>query len=76
MIATQCAPHRTNKGLSHTFNRTSGWCDHGCGNRDDGRITNRTGTILNTGPTHTPAELEQYRQQTIAELARKKGPRT
>lgn len=41
-----CTPHRQGRGLTHTFDQLSGWCHHGCGRRDDGHATNRSGSIL------------------------------
>ena len=38
---------------------------------DDGRITNRSGSILNTGPSYTSQELEQFRTQVLEAHARK-----
>lgn len=71
MLATQCARHRIETGRSHTFDPVSGWCQHGCGVREDGRITNKSGSILNSGPTYSPTELDIFRQQTAEAHARK-----
>jgi hypothetical protein len=44
----------------HDFDAESGWCIHGCGHRDDGRVINSAGrTIRNPAPgftrhAHTP----------------------
>ena len=59
--ATACVRHRTTKGLSHTFDPVSGWCKHGCGNRDDGRITTREGNDIQAGPQYTQDELDQMK---------------
>ena len=59
--ATACVRHRTSKALSHTFDPVSGWCKHGCGNRDDGRISTREGNDIQAGPQYTQDELDQMK---------------
>lgn len=44
MYAEQCKPGKVHRWSHDEFN--SGWCVHGCGNRDDGRITSRSGDVL------------------------------
>lgn len=56
-FATHCIRQRTEKGLTHSYDRKSGWCKHGCGNREDGRITTREGNVIDQGPTYTDNEL-------------------
>lgn len=36
MIPTACRPWRS--ALGHDFDADSGWCVHGCGVRNDGRV--------------------------------------
>lgn len=49
---TWCRP-----GMTHRYDRHSGWCAN-CGRvREDGREVNRWGTQMNPGPTYTPEEL-------------------
>jgi len=60
----QCRP-----GKRHEFDYYSGYCVRGCGVRDDGRVTSRSGDILNTGPDYTQAELDKFRER----LERKAG---
>ena len=53
MSAYDCQPHRAD--LGHDFDAVSGWCVHGCGVRDDGRIVNvRSGSPVRTA-SHQPA---------------------
>lgn len=56
MRAHDCRP-----GKSHLFNRISGWCDLGCGNREDGRITTRHGDVIAEGPTYDHDQLDYFR---------------
>jgi hypothetical protein len=63
MSATDCRPGRT-----HKFNHESGWCDHGCGVRNDGRIVTRGGAVVRPGPTEQPTHpalegFEDYRER-------------
>lgn len=44
----------------HRFAAVSGWC--GCGYRDDGRLTHQ-GTVYQTGPEYTAAELADMLQK-------------
>lgn len=47
----------------HTFDEVSGWCIHGCGQRDDGRLVKvHKGEIL-PGPTYTPQQLDEFRKK-------------
>lgn len=48
--ATECRPYRN--GAPHDFDSNSGWCVHGCGNRDDGRIITRQAEVIHPGPTY------------------------
>lgn len=50
-------------GLKHDFDYYSGWCRNGCGNRNDGRVINRGGTVLYPGPTYTEEQLEPMRKR-------------
>lgn len=44
-----CRPYRA--GRPHMFSPVSGWCVHGCGVRDDGRVVNvLTGSVIAPGP--------------------------
>lgn len=54
--AFECRP-----GKRHAFNYYSGWCAHGCGVRDDGRVVSRRGDVLHEGPSYTPDELASFR---------------
>lgn len=70
MFAQQCKKFRLDKGLSHTFDRLSGWCVFGCGNRDDGRIVTGMGAVIEYGPKYTSQELAQIKanvERVIAE---------
>ena len=55
--ASQCTKFRLTKGFSHSFDPLSGWCVFGCGNREDGGIVSRAGTVLEAGPQYTGEEL-------------------
>lgn len=57
-FAASCRP-----GRRHRYDPRSGWCTHGCGLREDGRVLTWRGDLVNPGPTYTPAELEQIRQR-------------
>lgn len=60
-----CITQRTSKGLTHWFDETSGWCVHGCGNRDDGRHTTIGGSPL-AEPAYLPAQpfdIDQLERQ-------------
>jgi hypothetical protein len=39
--ARECRP-----GKRHRYDPVSGWCVHGCGNRNDGRVVSRGGDVL------------------------------
>jgi hypothetical protein len=39
--ARECRP-----GKRHRYDPVSGWCVHGCGNRDDGRVVTRGGDVV------------------------------
>jgi hypothetical protein len=57
----RCTTHRADRGLGHRFNPDSGWCEHGCGARDDGRRVNLAGSITRPGtgqPPDCPVELD------------------
>lgn len=58
MAATFCRP-----GKWHQFDTISGYCVHGCGNREDGRIVSREGNVIAPGPEHTDAELAEIRRR-------------
>lgn len=49
---TFCKPNKV-----HHYDHLSGWCLHGCGARDDGRIVNYAGHVINAGPSYSPEEL-------------------
>lgn len=51
------------QGKTHRFDPTSGYCIHGCGNRDDGHVTTRKGDVVFDGPMYTPEELAGFRRQ-------------
>jgi hypothetical protein len=54
---TKCLAYR-GPDAKHEYHPTSGWCIHGCGNRDDGRLVWMTGgTVVNPGPEYTPEQL-------------------
>lgn len=61
MSVRDCRPYRA--GQLHDFDPVSGWCAHGCGVRDDGRVINmHTGQpIANASerPATTPTTVEQ-----------------
>ncbi|MEF3405799.1 hypothetical protein [Agromyces sp. CCNWLW203] len=42
----------------HQFLPDSGWCIHGCGNRDDGRTTLLGGKVIVPGPSYSTSELQ------------------
>ena len=69
MFATSCTRPRITKGLTHSYDRISGWCLHGCGNREDGRITTREGNDIAQGPKYTDDELSQMRDNATRALA-------
>jgi len=46
---TRCKLWVIAKGESHDFDPVSGWCVHGCGNRQDGRQVTNGGTELAAG---------------------------
>lgn len=56
MTAQFCRP-----GKYHRFDFVSGYCVHGCGNREDGRIVSREGNVIAPGPNYTPEELDAIR---------------
>ncbi|MBD8218110.1 hypothetical protein IFU40_05595 [Microbacterium sp. CFBP 13617] len=63
MTATDCRPGRV-----HKFNHESGWCDHRCGNRNDGRIVTHGGGVVRLGPTEQPKHpalegFDDYRER-------------
>jgi hypothetical protein len=63
MSAIDCRP-----GRQHRFNRQSGWCVYGCGNRDDGRIVTRGGAEVRPSATERPLPpaldgFEAYRER-------------
>ncbi len=43
------------EGRMHRFNRSSGWCEQGCGVRDDGQQTTPAGALVASAPDSTPA---------------------
>lgn len=67
--AEDCVP-----GRSHRFDRLSGWCGWGCGNRDDGRIVTRHGVVLRRGPTYSMEALASIRATFAAEAAARSVP--
>jgi len=46
----------------HEYDPASGWCHWSCGCRNDGRVVNKDGKVLNEGYRYTQAELENFRQ--------------
>ncbi|RZU64595.1 hypothetical protein EV379_0898 [Microterricola gilva] len=61
---TRCALHR-NPDAAHDFHPDSGYCIHGCGNRDDGRVIVMTsGRVLIPGPTYTREQLDAMTRHT------------
>lgn len=55
--AIECRPYR--KCQPHDFSPISGWCEHGCGNRDDGRIITKQAEVIYAGPDYQQTTLEQ-----------------
>lgn len=53
----------------HSFDPVSGWCRHGCGAREDGKVTAYDGHVIKPGPAYTAEELatiaDHLRNQTI-----------
>ncbi|WYA78722.1 hypothetical protein LTDYDHKI_CDS0026 [Exiguobacterium phage phiExGM16] len=45
----------------HDFSPVSGWCDWGCGHRDDGRLVIH-GTEKRPGPEYTPEQLDHLQR--------------
>lgn len=41
----------------HDFHPESGWCEHGCGRRQDGRHLTTDGSLIDPGPEYTPEAL-------------------
>lgn len=61
MYALGCRP-----GRRHNFDWYSGWCRHGCGNREDGRVINiRSGDVIHRGIDYDakPELLEPIRKR-------------
>lgn len=50
-------------GRRHNFDYYSGWCANGCGVREDGRTTDRSGVIRNSGPVYRDVELTIFRDR-------------
>lgn len=63
--ARGCRDDRT----QHAFAAGSGWCANNCGVRNDGRIVNRTGTLVLVGPAYgKDAEDQAEIERIIARL--------
>lgn len=45
----------------HAFDEVSGWCNYGCGVRDDGRMVKADRGVVANGPEYTPEELQHFR---------------
>lgn len=43
----------------HDFDPVSGWCSHGCGHRDDGRIS-INGNDKHPGPEYSAQDLHDF----------------
>lgn len=41
----------------HRFDAISGWCDYGCGTRDDGRLVKADRGVIDPGPEYTAEQL-------------------
>lgn len=44
----------------HTFDPVSGWCVHGCGHREDGRMFITARGVVAEGPEYTPEQLHDF----------------
>ena len=42
----------------HRFDPLSGWCDYGCGTRDDGRMVKADRGVVAPGPEYTSEQLQ------------------
>lgn len=49
--------------IGHTFDPISGWCIHGCGVRDDGRIVKVQKGEVASGPAYTAEQLQEFQQK-------------
>ena len=61
--------HGCFRGRAHQFDEISGWCDRGCGVRDDGRVIDRAGNVVFPGPPMSPERLDAHRTKITAILA-------
>lgn len=50
-------------GKTHRYHPHSGYCIHGCGAREDGRVISRAGTEIHPGPRYTPEELAAMKER-------------
>lgn len=47
----------------HRFDPLSGWCEYGCGARDDGRLVKADRGVIVPGPEYTPEQLTELLQR-------------
>jgi hypothetical protein len=47
----------------HSFDPASGWCAHGCGTREDGRMVKSDRGVVAPGHEYTPEELAELREK-------------
>lgn len=63
-----CRPRREYAGEKaawisrHEYDPASGWCAWSCGCRNDGRVVNRDGKVINRGPVYTSEQIENFRE--------------
>ncbi len=65
-MPTQTAHAFCLPGRMHRFNPDSGWCEQGCGVRDDGEQHDRHGRVIARAPETTPPMFTNDEQETTA----------
>lgn len=75
-----CRARREHSGANagyisrHEYDPASGWCAWSCGCRNDGRVVNKDGKVLNQGPKYTDAQLADFRQYLEGRYPRRPAP--